>query len=201
MYIIVGLGNPGKQFDNTRHNAGFDALSILAQTHGISLTRLKHQALCGEGTVAGEKVLLAFPQTYMNESGQAVRALCEFYKIEHNKLIVLYDDIDLALGRLRIRERGSAGTHNGMRSIIYQLGYDDFCRVRIGIGRPERIDLKDFVLQKIPKTDWEIAFDSYKRASEAVEMIISRGTQAAMGEYNKAEAKNADPSARAEPEK
>ena len=136
-YIVVGLGNPEKKYEHTRHNVGFDVLQVLSQKLDIPLNKLRCKALTGEGRIGGERVVLAAPQTYMNLSGQSVVELLRWYKADAKHLIVVYDDVDLPQGRLRVRAGGSAGTHNGMRNIVYLTGRDDFPRVRIGIGKPE----------------------------------------------------------------
>ena len=176
MFLIVGLGNPGKEFAHTRHNAGFDTVGLLADKHSIRLNKSRCRALTGEGSISGQKVLLALPQTYMNLSGEAVRDLVAFYKLPLSQLIVVYDDIDLPM----------AGTHNGMRSILYQLGQEGFPRVRVGIGRPQhpQMDLKDFVVGHYPKEDWKTMFDCYLRAGEAVEAVLSEGVEKAMTKFN-----------------
>jgi PTH1 family peptidyl-tRNA hydrolase len=181
MYVVVGLGNPGRKYERTRHNAGFDAVELLAARHNIRLAKLKCKALIGEGTIGGERVALAQPQTFMNLSGESVRELVSWYKIDLSHLIVVYDDCDLPFGKLRVRERGSAGTHNGMRSIIYQLARDDFPRVRVGIGRqPEGWDLADYVLSGYhTEEERKIAYDALVKAGEAVEKIILEGVSKA----------------------
>lgn len=181
MYVIVGLGNPGAKYAHTHHNAGFDVVDILSQKHGIALSKSKCKAKVGEGMLAGRRVALCQPQTFMNLSGESVVGLVNWYKPEINQLIVVYDDVDLPFGRLRVRSKGSAGTHNGMKSIIYLLGRDDFPRVRVGIGRPpEMWDLADYVLTgyNTPE-ERKIAFDAYMKAAEAVEAILGEGVEKA----------------------
>lgn len=181
MYVIVGLGNPGEKYARTHHNAGFDVVDILSQKHGIPLSRNRCKARVGEGVIAGQRAALCQPQTFMNLSGESVVALCNWYKPQPQQLIVVYDDVDLPFGRLRVRAKGSAGTHNGMRSIIYLLGRDDFPRVRVGIGRPpEGWDLADYVLSgyRTPE-ERGAAFDAYVKAAEAVEMILGEGVEKA----------------------
>ncbi|PLX33823.1 MAG: aminoacyl-tRNA hydrolase, partial [Clostridiales bacterium] len=146
MHIIVGLGNPGKKYAGTRHNAGFEVLDHFAEKHGIKINKIKFKGLLGEATLKGEKVLLLKPQTFMNLSGRSVREIAEFYKIEIDRLIVVYDDIDTPLGKIRIRKKGSAGTHNGMKDIIYNLITDEFPRIRIGIGSSGNKNLVGHVL-------------------------------------------------------
>lgn len=137
MFIVLGLGNPGREYQSTRHNVGFMTLDILADRYNIDVCRSNFRSVFGEGRIGAERVVLAKPDTFMNNSGWAARDLVNWYKCENSELIVIYDDIDIPVGTLRIREGGSSGTHNGMRSIIYQLGFDDFPRVRVGIGRPD----------------------------------------------------------------
>jgi len=184
MYIIAGLGNPGKRYENTRHNIGFIAIDYLAREYSIKVSKIKHKALVGEGIISGHKVLLVKPQTYMNLSGNSIREIMDYYKVEPKNLIVIYDDIDLAVGRIRIREKGSAGTHNGMRSIIYHLESEQFPRVRIGIGRSEHIDLADFVTSGFVKHEIPVMEDAVIRASKAACCIFEEGIGKAMSQYN-----------------
>lgn len=185
MYIIAGLGNPGLRYANSRHNVGFITLDMLAKKLGIKVKKAKHKALIGEGTYAGEKILLAKPQTYMNLSGESILDLRNWYKVEDSRIIIIYDDIDLDVGVLRIRASGSAGTHNGMRSIINQLNSQDFPRVRLGIGRPPgEWDLKDYVLSNFGKDEVPILKEACERAVEGIELIISKGTNYAMSRCN-----------------
>ncbi|MFZ5354778.1 MAG: aminoacyl-tRNA hydrolase [Bacillota bacterium] len=186
MYIIVGLGNPGEKYKYTKHNVGFMTIDYLASQHGISVSKIKHKAVIGEGTVGGEKVVLAKPQTFMNLSGESVMELLHWYKVDVSRLIVIYDDIDLPIGKLRIRPNGSSGTHNGMRSIIYLLNSQDFPRVRIGIGgKPDYMDLADYVISNFHKDDIPIMAETVEKAAKAVEEIASRGINSAMNKYNK----------------
>jgi peptidyl-tRNA hydrolase, PTH1 family len=184
MYIIVGLGNPGKRYQHTKHNIGFITIDFLAEKHGIQINKIKHKALVGEGVISGQKVLLVKPQTYMNLSGNSVREIVAYYKVELENLIVVYDDIDIPMGRLRIRKRGSAGTHNGMRSIVYDLQADGFPRVRIGIGGERRIRLTDYVIGGFGKEERKLMEESVTRASAALECLLSEGIDQAMNEYN-----------------
>ncbi|SET22755.1 peptidyl-tRNA hydrolase [Natronincola peptidivorans] len=184
MYIIVGLGNPGKRYDGTRHNVGFDTIDLLAHRNNLKVNKLKHKALYGEGFWSGEKIILAKPQTFMNLSGESVRDMVEFYKIDTEKLIVIYDDIDLEAGVLRIRHKGSAGTHNGMKSIIYQLQEDDFPRVRIGIGKPAFANLASYVTGGFSKEEIPIMRETVTKAALAVEAIVKEGIDKAMNQYN-----------------
>lgn len=186
MYLIVGLGNPGKQYEATRHNVGFVALDEIAKELDIKIDRLKFKSLIGEGRIGSEKVILAKPQTFMNLSGQAVLELVNFYKVDMSNLIVIYDDIDLDAGRIRIRKSGSAGTHNGMRSIIELLGKSDFPRVRIGVSRPKSgQDLASFVLSKFEKTELEDIMSAIKKSEKAVIETVESNLDKAMNLYNK----------------
>ncbi|MBR5740945.1 MAG: aminoacyl-tRNA hydrolase [Firmicutes bacterium] len=186
MYIIAGLGNPGKQYENTKHNVGFWAVDLLAEAHDIKIQRLKFKALVGEGDFSGQKVLLVKPQTYMNASGEAIRELVAFYKVPLDRLIVIYDDIDLEMGNLRIRAGGSAGTHNGMRSVVYQLGDDRFPRVRIGTGgaRHDGEELIGYVMGGFPKDKIEAVEQAIEKAAKAAETIVTEGVDKAMNLYN-----------------
>jgi len=187
MYIIVGLGNPGPDYRNTRHNMGFDAVEILADRFNIPTDFVKHKAMCGKGIIDGNKVILAKPTTYMNLSGESVRALVDYYKIDvSSELIVIYDDIDLDPGVLRIRKSGSAGGHNGMKNIIQHLGTNEFTRVRVGVGaKPKGYDLADYVLGHFTKDEREVIDKSLKNAAESVCLIINEGADKAMNKYNK----------------
>lgn len=189
MHVIVGLGNPGKKYENTRHNIGFITIDQFAQKHGISVNRIKHKALVGEGNVSGQKVILVKPQTYMNLSGNSVREVMAFYKTEIENLIVIYDDIDLPVGKLRIRERGSAGTHNGMRSILYDLGDDGFARIRIGIGAEHKMELADFVTGGFRKEEVPLMETAVTGAVAALDCMLSEGIKQAMNLYNRKEEK------------
>ncbi|QZY54740.1 aminoacyl-tRNA hydrolase [Crassaminicella profunda] len=184
MLVVVGLGNPGKQYEGTRHNVGFDTIDYLAYKNNISLNKVKYKAVVGEGFIHNQKVLLVKPQTYMNLSGRSVREIVNFYKLDMDDLIVIYDDIDTDVGKLRIRKKGSAGTHNGMKSIIYEIQSDGFARVRIGIGKPQYGNLADFVLGKFSKEDKDFMNESIKRAAESIESLISEGIEKAMNRYN-----------------
>lgn len=183
MYIIAGLGNPGKKYENTRHNIGFITLDYLAERHDIKINKIKHKALVGEGRIAGQKVLLVEPQTYMNLSGESLREVMDYYKVDIEDMIVIYDDIDLEAGAVRIRKKGGPGTHNGMKSIVQHLG-TDFPRIRMGIGKDRRGDLVDFVLGGFTKEDKEVLEPAIERAALAIEMYISDGIEKAMNKYN-----------------
>jgi len=185
MTVIVGLGNPGNKYVYTRHNVGFRVIDVLSGKYNISVNKLKHKALCGEGTIEGKKVLLVKPQTFMNSSGESVRDIVEWYKLPLENLIVIYDDTDLPVGTVRIRSHGSAGTHNGMKSVIYQLESDEFPRIRIGIGKaPEGWDLADYVLGEFTEEDFVPVKESIERAAAAVSTILTDGITAAMNLYN-----------------
>ena len=186
MYVIVGLGNPGTKYQFTRHNTGFNVIEVLSQKLDIKLDKTKCKARLGEGRIGTERIVLAQPQTYMNLSGESVVELVNWYKCPLDHLVVVYDDIDLPAGKIRIRAKGSAGTHNGMRNIIYLLGRDDFPRVRVGIGRqPEGWDLADYVVgeYRTPE-DRKVAFDSYVRAANAIEKIVKGDFEGAMRDCN-----------------
>lgn len=185
MYIIVGLGNPGQKYAKTRHNAGFEVIDRLADEYGISVTKIKHKALIGEGRVGTEKVVLVKPTTYMNLSGESVVSLYQFYKPDLDKLIVIYDDIDLDVGKLRIRKKGSPGTHNGMRSITQCLGTKEFPRFRVGVGKPDKgRDLADFVLSRVPKEQDEAMNEGFEKTAKAIDSMIREGIDMAMNKYN-----------------
>ncbi|MCQ2547425.1 MAG: aminoacyl-tRNA hydrolase [Clostridia bacterium] len=184
MYLIVGLGNPGAKYEKTRHNMGFRTIDSLADKYGIKVDKLKAKALIGDGRIGTEKVLLVKPQTFMNLSGFAVAELMNFYKIPVENLIVIYDDIDLETGRLRLRAKGSAGTHNGMRDIVQKLGDNGFPRIRIGIGSDVKGDLADYVTGKLSKAEEERVKDVINMATEAAASIVEDGIDRAMNRYN-----------------
>ncbi len=188
MYIIVGLGNPGREYAETRHNAGFRAVDAFIDEFHIDGPQVKFRAMIGKGTVGGEKVLCVKPLTYMNLSGEAVRAVCDFYKIDPTKeLIVICDDIAIPAGHLRIRKKGSAGSHNGLENIILHLGTQDFIRIRVGVGdKPEGWDLADHVLAKITGPDKTAIEEAERAAAKAAAAIITDGVDKAMNRYNTA---------------
>lgn len=187
MYIIVGLGNPGKDYKNTRHNIGFDVIDVIADRENISVMEKKHKALIGKGVIAGQKVILAKPQTFMNLSGESVRSLLDYYKVDEvEELIVISDDISLPPGKIRIRKKGSAGGHNGLKNIIAHLGHDSFHRIKMGVGeKPKGYDLADYVLGHFDNVDRKIMDDAAKSAADAVRQILTEGADAAMNHYNK----------------
>ena len=187
MYLIVGLGNPTAKYEKTRHNAGFDVIDAIADKYGIELNLRKGKAFCGTGYIEGQKVMLAKPQTYMNLSGDSVSALVNFYKLDPMEdLIVVFDDISLAPGNLRIRKKGSAGGHNGIKSIISALGTDQFPRVKIGVGaKPSPdYDLADWVLSNFTGPEDKLITEAAARAADAALEIIARGVPAAANDYN-----------------
>jgi len=185
MYLIAGLGNPTKEYDKTRHNAGFSVIDVLADRYRIDVSEKKHKALCGRGVIEGQKVLLLKPQTFMNLSGESIRAAADYYKIAPEEMIVIYDDISLEPGQLRIRLKGSAGGHNGIKNIIANLGTQDFPRIKVGVGaKPPRMDLADYVLSRFSKEDREKMEQAFKDAAEAVEVMITEGADAAMNRFN-----------------
>lgn len=185
MYIIAGLGNPEPKYNKTRHNIGFRVLDALADKHNIDVSEQKHKGLLGKGIIAGEKVILIKPQTYMNLSGECIRAAADYYKAEPETIIVLFDDISLDVGRLRVRKKGSAGGHNGIKSIIAHLGTEGFPRLKFGVGdKPPRMDLADYVLGRFSPDDEALVEDGIKRACGAVECMLSDGFDAAMNRYN-----------------
>lgn len=186
MYIIAGLGNPTSQYARTRHNIGFDTIDIIGKKYGIKVDTAKHKALCGTGIIGGEKVLLLKPQTYMNLSGEAVADALNYYKLNpENELIVIFDDISLPPGKLRIRRKGSAGGHNGIKSIIAMTGTDGFKRIKIGVGeKPEGWDLSSHVLGYFKKDDRKLVEDAMERAADAVELMVRDEFDKAMNMYN-----------------
>lgn len=182
--LIAGLGNPGRKYQKNRHNIGFMAVDRLAGAHGISLSRVEQRAVVGSGHVAGRPVILAKPQTYMNKSGNAVGPLAKYYKIDPADVLVIYDDLDLPLGTLRLREQGGAGGHNGMKSIINHLG-NDFPRLRLGIGRPPgRMPPSAYVLQDFGDDEWPIVEQVLDRAADAVGVFLRDGVDLAMSRFN-----------------
>jgi PTH1 family peptidyl-tRNA hydrolase len=186
MYIIAGLGNPGKDYETTRHNAGFMTIDRLADQLGCEVTTRKFQGLTGSGFIGGEKVILLKPQTFMNASGESIRAAADFYKLEPDHILVIYDDISLDVGSIRVRVKGSAGGHNGMKSIIAHLGTENFPRIRVGIGeKPERMDLADYVLGHFSKEEMENLQKATHMAAEAAEILITQDAQTAMNRFNK----------------
>lgn len=187
MYIIVGLGNPTLQYEGTRHNVGFDVIDALADKYNITVETRKSRAFIGKGIIEGQKVILAKPQTYMNLSGESVRGLVDYYKIdEEQELLVIYDDISLGVGQLRIRKKGSAGGHNGIKNIISHLDTTVFPRIKIGVGeKPKKYDLADYVLSHFSKAERDEMEKGYEKAVNAVGMILRGEIDTAMNEYNR----------------
>lgn len=187
MFLIVGLGNPTKEYSGTRHNVGFDVIDAIADKYNISVTERKSRAFCGKGVIEGQKVLLAKPQTYMNLSGESVRSLLDYYKMDaETEVVVIFDDVSLDVGQLRIRKKGSAGGHNGIKNIIQHLGSNVFMRIKVGVGeKPKDYDLADYVLGHFSKAEKEIMSEGYKHAVEAVEMILRDDVDEAMNRFNK----------------
>lgn len=186
MKFIIGLGNPTAQYAGTRHNIGFDAITRLADDHRISVTEKKHKALCGKGIIGGEKIILMKPQTYMNLSGESVREALDFYKAGPEDIIVCYDDISLPPGQLRVREKGSAGGHNGIKNIIAHLGTEQFARVRIGVGeKPAGWDLKDYVLGHFSTEEEPLMREALADAARACELFVVGEISTAMNNFNK----------------
>lgn len=185
-YMIVGLGNPGRQYETTRHNAGFICLDLLSEKHGIKITKLKFKALMGDGRINGRRCLLLKPQTFMNLSGEAVRDAAEFYKIPPERIIVICDDISLDPGKIRIRRKGSAGGQNGMKNIIYHLNSDNFPRIKVGIGAKPNpdYDLADWVLSHFTKDEAKLIKEAAEKAVGSVEYMVEDKIDKAMSEYN-----------------
>jgi PTH1 family peptidyl-tRNA hydrolase len=186
VHIIIGLGNPTAKYQATRHNIGWDAITRISDDYRIPMDFKRHKAICGTGYIEGEKVILAKPLTYMNLSGESVRELADFYKVAPEDIIVIYDDISLEVGQLRIRKKGSAGGHNGMKSIISHLGTEDFPRIKVGIGdKPENWDLADYVLSRFPDEEQSEIREALKNASDACRIMITSGIEEAMNIYNR----------------
>jgi PTH1 family peptidyl-tRNA hydrolase len=186
MFLIVGLGNPDRRYEKTRHNVGFDAVDALAGRYGISVKDKKHRALCGTGVIEGTKVLIAKPQTYMNLSGESVADIINFYKIDpEEEMLVIFDDISLAPGNIRVRKKGSAGGHNGIKSIISCIGTQNFMRIKVGVGeKPAGWDLADHVLSRFPDDDRVEVEKAIKDAGEAAILMMQGEADKAMNEYN-----------------
>ena len=185
MYLIAGLGNPTKEYDKTRHNVGFSVIDVLADRYRIDVSEKKHKALCGRGVIEGQKGLLLKPQTFMNLSGESIRAAADYYKIEPEEMIVIYDDISLDPGQLRIRLKGSAGGHNGIKNIIANLGTQDFPRIKVGVGaKPPRMDLADYVLSRFGAGEQKLMEEAFGEAAEAAVMMMADGAERAMNHFN-----------------
>jgi len=185
MYLIVGLGNPEEEYARTRHNMGFDTINKISDKYNIKVNKTKFNSLYGTGTVEGEKVILVKPQTYMNLSGTAIRDFMNFYKITSENIIVIYDDLDIEPGIIKIRKKGGPGTHNGMKSVVHEIQTEDFPRIRIGIGNPEyKNDLLNYILTRIPDQEYELLQKAQAKATDAVSEIIKSGIDCAMNKYN-----------------
>ena len=186
MFLIAGLGNPTKQYDKTRHNIGFEVIDALADKYNITMGSKEHKAICGKGIINGQKVILAKPQTYMNLSGESVAELLSYYKIDpESELIVAFDDISLEPGNIRIRKKGSAGGHNGIKNIIALTGTQNFMRVKVGVGeKPQGWDLADYVLGRFNAQEEELVKDAISHATEAIALMVDGQTDKAMNEYN-----------------
>ena len=185
MYVIVGLGNPEPEYSNTRHNMGFDTINKIAKKYNIEFSKTKFKGIYGTGTIEGEKVILLKPQTFMNLSGESIKEIIDFYKLNTDNLIIIYDDIDIEPGIIKLRKIGGPGTHNGMKSVIKEIGTEKFPRVRIGIGKPEhKGDLINYVIGKIPEEDKKILEKSTDVAKDAVIEIIKNGMDKAMNLFN-----------------
>lgn len=185
MYLIVGLGNPEEEYSNTRHNMGFDVVNELSRECNIKVSKSKFDAFYGMGEINSKKIILVKPQTYMNLSGESVIKFKKFYKISNKQIIVIYDDIDLKTGDIRIKAKGSAGSHNGMKSVVENLNTQDFIRVRVGIGAPEnKADIINYVIGKIPKREREVLDQAIIKAKNSVIEILENGIDNAMNRFN-----------------
>ena len=185
MYVIAGLGNPGREYEGTRHNVGFMTLDALADKYNIDVREKAFKGLIGKGMIEGNKVILVKPQTYMNLSGECIRQVMDYYKVDPSEFIVIYDDISLVPGGIRIRKKGSAGGHNGIKNIIAQLGTQEFTRIRIGVGeKPAKMDLADYVLGRFSKEEQPVIRESADRARTAVAEIITHDVASAMNKFN-----------------
>lgn len=186
MFVIAGLGNPTEEYEHTRHNIGFDCADVIAKKLGIEFKKTKFAAMAAQGTYNGEKIMIVKPLTYMNLSGNAIAPIMKYYKEDPAaSLVVIYDDSDLPVGKIRIRKKGSAGSHNGMKSIVASLGTEDFARIRVGIGkRPEYMDMVDFVLGRFPKEERTVIDAKLEDVACAVEDMVANGTDHAMNNYN-----------------
>lgn len=183
MFLIIGLGNPGREYEDTRHNIGFKVVDNIAKEYNIEINRQKFKGMYGEGFINGKKVMILKPTTYMNLSGESVREVIDFYNLENNEILVIYDDISLEVGTLRIREKGSAGGHNGIKSIIAHLGSDIFSRIKVGVGQPNG-DLVRHVLGKFTKEEMIILDQSIEASTKATEEIIKNDVKSAMNLFN-----------------
>lgn len=185
MKLIVGLGNPTEKYQGTRHNVGFEVIDTLVEKYNVPLDIIKHKGMYGKGKIEGQTVILLKPMTFMNLSGESVSAVAKYYKIPSEDIIVIYDDINLDVGRLRIREKGSAGGHNGIKNIISHLGTEEFPRIRVGVGmKPSKMDLADYVLSHFSENDQALMNQGYERACEALKLLLVDDIPQAMNKYN-----------------
>ena len=185
MYLIVGLGNPESEYAHTRHNMGFDTINELAKNNNINITKTKFKALYETGIIQNEKVILLKPQTYMNLSGEAIKEARDFYSVKPEEIIVIYDDIDIEKGKIKLRKKGGPGSHNGMKSVVQELNTTDFIRIRVGIGQPEfKSDMINYVIGKVPEEEQKILQQGTKKAAEAIEEILKNGIDIAMNKFN-----------------
>ena len=185
MYLIVGLGNPENEYASTRHNMGFDTINEIAKRNNISITKSKFKGLYETAIINGEKVILLKPQTYMNLSGESIKEACNFYNIKPEELIIIYDDMDIEKGKIKLRKKGGPGSHNGMKSVVQELGTTEFSRIRVGIGQPEfKNDMINYVIGKVPEEEQKVLQEGVKKAAEAVEEIVKNGIDIAMNKFN-----------------
>ena len=185
MYLIVGLGNPENEYSHTRHNMGFDTINQIAKNNNIQITKNKFKGLCESTIIQNQKVILLKPQTYMNLSGESVKEVAEFYNLKPEEIIVIYDDIDIEKGHIKIRKKGGAGSHNGMKSVVEELQSTDFARIRVGIGQPEfKSDMINYVIGKVPQEEQKILQQGVEKAAKAVEEILKNGIDIAMNKFN-----------------
>lgn len=185
MYLIVGLGNPEEEYSKTRHNMGFDTINKIAEKNDIQITKNKYESLYATGMIGREKVILVKPQTYMNLSGISVKKWMEFYHLNPTNIIVIYDDMDIEPGKMKIRKKGGAGSHNGMKSVVGELGSEDFYRIRVGIGKPKtKQESISYVIGKVPEEEYKILNKATELAAEAVSSIVKEGIDKAMNQYN-----------------
>ena len=185
MYLIVGLGNPESEYAHTRHNMGFDTINELAKNNNINITKTKFKALYETGIIQNEKVILLKPQTYMNLSGEAIKEARDFYNVKPEEIIVIYDDIDIEKGKIKLRKKGGPGSHNGMKSVVQELSTTDFIRIRVGIGQPEfKSDMINYVIGNVPEEEQKILQQGTKKAAEAIEEILKNGIDIAMNKFN-----------------
>lgn len=185
MYLIVGLGNPENEYANTRHNMGFNVINEFSKKKHIEVTKSKFKGLYETGIIEGKKVILLKPQTFMNSSGESIKEIVEFYNIEPKEIIIIYDDIDVEQGKIKIRKQGGPGSHNGMKSVIKELGTTEFARIRVGIGKPiYKNDMINYVIGKVPKEEQEILAKGVEKATEALEEILKNNIDIAMNKFN-----------------